>query len=136
MTKSLLKITLLSFLSLSVAATPLAIHAQDNPKPAVEKKAGKAHNKSGILPFHGNLKALDQKAKTITIGTRTFEITPDTKLFKNGKPATLADAEVGKVASGGFRKSPDGKLIATKVTFGPKAKKTKAKEKASEQASK
>ena len=71
-------------------------------------------------PFHAKLAAVDKTAKTITVGKRTFLITPETKLNKAGKPATLDDAVIGEPVSGYVKPSAEGKLIATKVNFGPK----------------
>jgi hypothetical protein len=78
------------------------------------------HNKSGVLPFHGKLKAVDAAAGTVSIGTRTFEINSETIIVKNGKPATLADGVVGDETGGAYKKTEDGKLLITKLRFGPK----------------
>ena len=74
-------------------------------------------------PFHGNLKAVDTSAKTLTVGTLTLQITSDTKITKDGKPATLADGVVGEPVSGAYTKTADGKLNAVVVHFGAKPKK-------------
>jgi len=78
------------------------------------------HNKSGVLPFHGKLKAVDAAGGTVSIGTRTFVITSETIITKNGKPATLADGVVGDETGGAYKKTADGKLAITKLRFGPK----------------
>lgn len=88
---------------------------------AAEKKPASGK----VLPFNGKVKAVDQDANTVHVGTRTFQITPDTKIVKGGKPATLADAEVGEVVGGAYRKSDDGKLITVSIRFGPKPDKEK-----------
>ena len=85
---------------------------------ATPTKAG--HNKSGVLPFHGKLKAVDAAAKTISVGTRIFEITSDTIIIKDGKAATLADGVVGEETGGAYKKTEDGKLLVTKLRFGAK----------------
>ena len=103
----------------------VCLHAQTNQNPAAtnnaaaEKKEAPAR-KRAVGPFHGKLAAVDQVNKTITVGNRTFQITSETRIFKGGTPATLEDAVVGETVSGGFRTAPDGKLNATKLTFGPK----------------
>lgn len=78
------------------------------------------HNKSGVLPFHGKLKAVDTAAMTVSIGTRTFSITSETIIIKDGKPATLADGVVGDDTGGAYKKTDDGKLVITKLRFGAK----------------
>jgi hypothetical protein len=78
------------------------------------------HNKSGVLPFHGKLKAVDLAAKTFSVGVRTFEINSDTIIIKDGKPATLADGVVGDETGGAFKRTDDGKLMVTKLRFGAK----------------
>jgi hypothetical protein len=78
------------------------------------------HNKSGVLPFHGKLKAVDAAGGTLSVGTRTFEINSETIIIKNGKPATLADGVVGDETGGAYKKTADGKLVITKLRFGPK----------------
>lgn len=116
MIKSILKIGLLGLLAVAVAGTPIALHAQD--APSNNQPAAKARN----VPFHGKLKAVDNTAKTITIGTHTIQITSETRINKDGKPATLGDGVVGENVSGLFKRSADGKFEALSINFGAKAK--------------
>ena len=98
-----------------------------------KKKAAKKDTtakKPAAGPFHGNLAALDKSAKTISVGTRTFQITADTLIFKDGKPATLEDGVVGEPVSGYVKPTADGKWDATKVTFGAKPEAKSAAKKA------
>jgi len=107
-------------LAVAVAGLPVHVLAQTKEKPATEKKEG-AEKKPSAGPFHGKLAGVDKTAKTITIGKRTFQITSETKMFKAGKPATLDAGIIGEEASGYVKPTEDGKLVATKVNFGPKA---------------
>ena len=110
-------------LSLSVPGIPDAAPVQAPPSVATAATApatAAGHNKSGVLPFHGKLKAVDTVADTISVGTRTFQITSETIIMKNGKPATLADGVVGDETGGAYKKTDDGKLVVTKLRFGPK----------------
>lgn len=116
MIKSILKIGLLGLLAVAVAGTPIALHAQD--APSNNQPTAKARN----VPFHGKLKAVDNTAKTITIGTHTIQITSETRINKDGKPATLGDGVVGENVSGLFKRSADGKFEALSINFGAKAK--------------
>jgi uncharacterized protein YcfJ len=129
MNKSILRLCLFGLLAAGIAGTSAHLRAQDTNHPAVEKKP--LHGRqSTVTPFHGNLKAVDQTAKTITVGDLTIQITSETKIDKAGKPATLQDAVVGEPASGGYTKAEDGKLMATKVHLGPKESKSHAKKNA------
>jgi hypothetical protein len=113
----------IALLAAAVAGTsaPLLAQTKDKPaKTAPEKKDG-AEKKPTAGPFHGKLVAVDKSAKTITVGKRTFQITSETKMFKAGKPATLDEGIIGEEASGYVKPTEDGKLVATKVNFGPKA---------------
>ena len=127
MNKTIVKLGVLSLLTGALVATQVQVRAQDNANPSIEQNEGKSR-KSGVVPFHGKLKAVDTAADTIAVGSKTYHITPDTKLFKSDQPATLQDAVVGETVSGAYRKAADGRLLATKVTFGPKpAKQGKSK---------
>jgi hypothetical protein len=117
MNKFILRAGLASLLAVALAGTPLALHAQTNTAGAAASKK-KAANR--ILPFHGKLKAIDNSAKTISIGKETIQITSETKITKLAKPATLADGAVGDDVAGSYRKDADGKWMAVSLRFGPK----------------
>jgi hypothetical protein len=129
MRKSILKLGLLSWLTLAVVAPQGRVMAQDNQnqKPVSEQTEAN-DKKSGALPFHGRLKAVDHSARTITVGALTLQITADTKMTKAGKPAVLEDATVGEDVGGAYKKTEDGKLNVTKVRFGPKENKSSGKD--------
>jgi dihydroorotase-like cyclic amidohydrolase len=135
MLKSVLKLGAISLLAAAIAGAPTQLLAQTTNKPAatkkatVEKKAPSDKKRSGG-GVHGNLAALDQAAKTITVGKHTYQITSETKIFKAGSPGTLDDGVVGEYVSLGYKAAEDGKLNATKVTFGKPEEKTAEKKKA------
>ncbi len=136
--KSILKLSVMGLLAVAMACGSASALAQTNLPSATEKQtppekkaapvkksqAGKkstGEKKQRSIPFNGELTGLDQAAKTITVGKRTFEITSETRIYKGTKtPATLADGVVGEVVRGSYRKAEDGKLIAASVYFGPK----------------
>ncbi|MGO8676413.1 MAG: hypothetical protein ACLQVX_11160 [Limisphaerales bacterium] len=128
----ILKAGVFCLVAAAVAGAPLRLVAQTNQNPpaptqaAADKKAAPAKKRANG-PFRGKLAAVDKVAKTITVGKRTFHITPQTKLLKAGAPATLDDAVVGERVTGGFKTADGGQLNATKVTFGPKAEDPAAK---------
>ena len=131
MTKTILRAFAIGLLMAGIVGAPARLRAQEkSTKPATEKK----EKKPSAGPFHGKLAALDKTAKTITVGKRTFQITSETRINKEGKPATLDDGVVGEEVSGYVKPDDNGKLVATKVNFGPKAepKGTKGGEKKKE----
>ena len=126
MIKSVLKLGALSFLAAAIAAAPTQLLAQSTNKPAAEKKTAGAKKepaakKKAAHPFHGKLAAVDKVAKTIKVGESIYQITSETKIAKEGKPATLEDGVVGEPVSGYVKPTEDGKMAATSVHFGAKA---------------
>lgn len=115
--KKYLKLSVLILAAIALAALPL--HAADKPeKPEKPKKEdGAPANPNRAIPFRGKLAS--KTDSSITVGARTFEITSETKMMKDGKAATLADAVVGDVVGGSYH-DKDGKLVAKMVRFGPK----------------
>lgn len=124
MTKNISKITVLSLCAAALVAMPALSQAEGTNTPASPSQAAPAKpNKHGILPFHGNLSAVDTKAMTLTVGTLTLQVTSDTKITKDGKSATLADGVVGEPVGGAYKKTDDGKLNAISIHFGAKVEK-------------
>jgi hypothetical protein len=126
MMKSILKLSLLGLLAVAVSGMPVALHAQDTNAPATTAPATNsppaAPKKSRALPFHGKVEAIDTTAKTISVGKLTIQITSQTRIMKNGNPATLEDGTVGDIVSGNYKKDAEGKLNALIVRFGVKPK--------------
>ncbi len=121
MTTKLSKFTVLSLFAAAVIAMPVLSRAESTNTPAAPDQATPAKpHKQHNPPFHGKLKAVDTAAKTLTVGTLTLQITPDTKITKNGQPATLADGVVGEPVGGAYTKTADGKLNAVTLHFGAK----------------
>jgi hypothetical protein len=125
MNKTILKLWLPGLLVAAIAGMPLHLGAQDTNKPAIEKKETKS-KKSGV-PFHGKLKAVDNTAKTLSVGTLVIQVTSDTKITRKDKPATLEDGVVGENVSGRYVKTEDGKLNALTIHLGSKEPKSELK---------
>ena len=104
-------------LAAAVFASAFVAQAADKDTPA---DAPKTEKKNRALPFNGKIGVVDKAAKTISVGKRTFHITSETRINKSGKPATLDDGVIGEDVSGYVKPTEDGKLVATKVNFGPK----------------
>lgn len=121
-----LKITLFSLITAGLVAVPVWIHAQDagtNAPASSDMTPAPAKHKHG-QPFHGTLDGVDTNAMTITVGSRTFQMTSKTKITKNGAPSVLADGVVGQPVSGYYRTDADGTTLdAVTVHFGPHGKK-------------
>lgn len=126
MFKTTVKISVVTLLMAAVAGAPLQLNAQTSEKPAAEKKE-KA--KPAVTPFHGKLKAIDKTAKTITVGEHTIQITSETKITKDGKPATLDEGVTDEMVAGAYKKADDGTLHATSIRFGAKAEEPKKEKK-------
>jgi hypothetical protein len=121
-----LKTTLLTLALLVLAHPDSSVLAQSTNKGPAVKKSGipgqeipQGARKAG--PFRGKLAALDKAAKTITVGKRTFQVTPQTKINKSGKPSTLNEAVVGEPVSGYVKPAEGGKWVATTLNLGPKS---------------
>lgn len=111
--------TLAGLLAAVVLAVPVHVSAQSTNKPA----ATAPDAKSRPIPFRGKLAAVDKTAKTITLDEktkRTFQVTSETKIMKDDKPATLDDATVGEAVRGSYRKSDDGKMTLRLLSIGAK----------------
>jgi len=115
-----IKSGLIGLMAIAVVGTPVALHAQAATNAAPAKKASKAKTPvNKTIPFRGKIKAIDNTAKTISIGNETIQVTSETKITKQGKPATLADGVVNEPVTGAYHKDADGKLNAVSVRFGP-----------------
>lgn len=123
------QIALFALVAAALIAAPAVLRAEDKPatKPEAGQEAAHGAKKKGGTPFHGNLASVDTAASTITVGSTTISITSETKITKNGKPATLADLTVGDKIGGSYKKSEDGKLNATTVRVGDKPEKGEGK---------
>jgi hypothetical protein len=87
------------------------------------------------LPFQGTVSAVDQTAKTFTIGKRVFKVIDATEMTKAGQPATMADITENVKVTGSYRKLEDGSLEVKMVKVGAMGEKKetgKKKESSSE----
>ena len=100
-------------------AAPLSLRAQN--AASTNAAAAPVAKKHG-LPFHGKVAAVDATAMTVTVGTKTYNVTSSTVITKDAKPATLADITVGETISGYAKKDAAGKLNATTINVGKKGK--------------
>jgi len=105
------KIFGIATLAAAIFALPLLTQAADN-KPA--ETPAKPEKKARAVPFRGKIGAVDKVAKTVTLESkekpRTFQITSETKIRKDKKPATLDDVAVGDSVGGSYRENAEGKM--------------------------
>jgi len=132
--KLIIKIGTLALIVSAIAIAPIRSSAAETDKPAVKPEKTEAP-KEKTIPFRGTLVSLDKVKMTMTVSSRTFEITSETKITKDDKPAIFSDGVVGDSVGGAYKTSADGKLIATTVNLTTKATEKpapKAKDKAPE----
>ena len=124
-----MKILLRIGLAAVMMAVPLAVRAADK-----APDAPKTERKARSLPFNGKVGAVDKTAKTITLEgkarQRVFQVTSETRISKDKKPAVLDDVQVGDRVGGSARENADGKMELVSLNVLPaKDAKTKQEDK-------
>jgi len=102
------KIALLTLIAATALTVPVWLHAQDasSTTPSTSDTTPAPKHKHGA-PFRGTVGSVDTNAMTLTVGSRTFQITSTTKISNNGQPAILADATNGEAVTGYYRPDAD-----------------------------
>ena len=132
MKKSIVHIALLGLVAAALVAVPATSRAEDKPKTDTPPAAKKAH-----AQFRGKVTAIDTAAMTLTVDTQVIYVTSETKITRNGKPATLSEITVGETATGSCKKDDAGKMDATTIHAGeaaPHKERKKATDKAPDKA--
>ncbi|MCX8155335.1 MAG: hypothetical protein N3J91_02580 [Verrucomicrobiae bacterium] len=105
---------------------PCEVTAADSPAKTTPP-AGAATTAKRNPPFVGVVQKVDVQAGTVTLngkeGGRVFYVTSETRITKNGQPATLKDARVGEEAAGTFT-DKEGRRYAVSLRLGPKPEAT------------
>jgi hypothetical protein len=122
MKSNTVRLAVLSLFTAVIIAAPSLSRAQDanTNAPAAADQTAPAKPARHSFVFRGKVGAVDTNAMTFTIGKRTFDITSETKITKEGKPAVLSDIAVGDKVGGAYKKSENGNLDATTVNDGKK----------------
>jgi hypothetical protein len=122
--KKHIKIGLLTLIAATALAAPIWLHAQDsssstNAPSTSDTTPAPVHHKHGAhgVPFRGTVDGVDTNAMTLTVGSRTFQMTSSTKISSNGQPGILADATVGEPVTGYYRPDPDNSNTLNAVTI-------------------
>ena len=123
MKKQIAKFVLFSLFAAALMIAPAVSRAEAKAKGA-PTSADQAAPTNRHLPFHGKVGAVDAAASTITIGTRTFSVTAETKIKKEGKEAKLGDFSAGEYVAGAYKKDGD-KLTVLSIHDGGKGEKKK-----------
>lgn len=124
--------TLMAVCAVVVFGLPQLMAADSPTMPATpDKKADPVKpakpTKTRTLNVHGQVKAVDQTAKTFTLGEHTYAVTSETKIFKTDKPAVFEDLKAGDSASLSYKKTAADKLEVVKLTIGKAVGDTKPK---------
>jgi hypothetical protein len=120
MKNSIAKLALFSLVAVSLIGSPAVSRAQEA---STNAAAAKPAAKKNTLPFNGKISSLDASGATVTVGKLTLNVTSTTKITKDGSPAALSDLTVGEKITGSYKKDAAGKLNATVIHAGTKAKK-------------
>ena len=110
------------------AAPAVAPVAAPATTPAVaQTKPVKKHTAASpaTMPFRGAVTSVDTNAMTLTVGKRMFNMTSETAVTRDDKPAVLADGVAGEQVRGSYKKNAEGKLDAVTIRFGGAAGATK-----------
>ena len=108
-----------SLMAMAVLASPLSTQAADPAANApTNAPVAPLHKRQPAFPYHGKIVAIDNRAKTLTVGTLVLLVSNHTHIIKDGQPATLEQGVVGQFVAGAYRKSEDGKLHAIAINFG------------------
>ncbi|MDE3067885.1 MAG: hypothetical protein KGJ60_10095 [Verrucomicrobiota bacterium] len=127
MKMNIAKLATLGLLAAAILAVPAASRGAESTNAAATAGQSTRHKRApGLVPFRGAVAAVDTNAMTLTIGKRTLDITSETRITKNGEPATLSDLAVGDAVGGAYKKTDDGKLQARTIHAGKKKAKADA----------
>jgi hypothetical protein len=106
--------------------TQISVRAADQPK---DKPSANTEKKKPV-PFRGKVSAVDKVAKTVALEgkekQRILQITSDTKITKDGKPAVLDDVTPGESVGGLARENAAGKMELVTLNVGARAGKSKS----------
>lgn len=106
-------LTIILFTATFVATSVTSIVAADNATPAIKNAAP-----ARAIPFRGQIDSVDKQAKSFKINDRIFHVTGETRIMKDGKPATFTDITVNQSASGQYREGADKNLNVVSLRIG------------------
>jgi hypothetical protein len=92
-----------------------------SPSAATSLEAGNPTKKTRALPYHGKVASVDASSRTFTIGKRTFAVTNDTKITRDGATAASNDIVSGEMVGGSYWRKDDGTLELKTVKISTKS---------------
>jgi hypothetical protein len=106
------KILFLAFLTGLISCAPAGVGATEGSRDK-SAQTPKSENKPKQMPFRGKVSAVDKTTKVITLvgkeKSRSFQVTSETKITKNGKPVVLDDVTAGESVGGRAKENAAGK---------------------------
>jgi len=128
------KLTSLTLMAVALLMVPsFAAPGDDNKDAKPADAAPPPAKKTKGMPLNGKVSSVDKTAKTITVGetekARVLQVTSETKIYKNNKPATFDDVVVGEKIGAYVRPNAEGKMEIVTLRAGALAPKGKQEEK-------
>jgi len=112
------KLVCLAVFAAALTAMPAVSQTAATPATNAPAATTPAPAKRG-LPTRGKITAVDTNAMTFAIGNLTLDVTSQTRINKQNKPAMLADLAVGDMVHVFYRKGDAGKATAVSVKVVP-----------------
>ena len=123
---------MVTLLTIALSGSPLLFGGAEPDTYSSDAPAGTEKSVKRI-PFRGKISAVDSAAKTFTLEgkqkSRTFHVTTETRLKKDGQEARFDDLKVGETVGGQYCEGTGGAMEVVTVNIGAKPKKEKALEK-------
>src|SRR5439155_22958378 len=119
------KIISLVVLTALISSAPAGVGATEGSRDK-SAQAPKSENKPKQMPFRGKVSAVDKTTKVITLEgkekSRSFQVTSETKITKDGKPAVLDDVTAGESVGGRAKENEAGKWESRTLHMGRREK--------------
>ena len=129
MKNQITKVALFGLVTAALVVVPIAGRADENNKPAAPEQATPGPKKTRTS-FHGKVIAVDTAAMTLSVESLAVNITSETRITKDGKPAMLSEIAVGDTVGGSYKMDDAGKTNAVAIRAGEKTPKSEKKKKA------
>ena len=115
------KIIILVVLTALISSAPAGVGATEGSRDK-SAQAPKSENKPKQMPFRVKVSAVDKTTKVITLEgkekSRSFQVTSETKITKDGKPAVLDDVTAGESVGGRAKENAAGKWEILTLNIG------------------
>jgi hypothetical protein len=123
------RILIACVLTVSLLSSGLILRAADGA--SSKPKSAAVSEKPKRMPFYGSVKAVDLKAKTLTLKgkekDRVFLVTKTTRIHNSGTTKKLTDVKVGRKVGGLAKANATGKWEVATLNLGVKQQRTSSK---------